>query len=298
VIRHHTDSPAAPRRVVVLGASGFVGTALMKRLREQGIPTLGLRSSDLDLTSADAVAELSKRLRGGDAVVIAAALTPEKGNDVRTLMRNLRMAETLASLDSAPCQQLVYLSSDAVYDISDTLIHTATRPAPPTLYGHMHLLREKIVADAAQRWGCPMLVLRPCAIYGPGDTHNSYGPNRFFRTAVQQQRIVLFGHGEELRDHVYIDDLVQIIELALWRRSEGLLNAATGHSVSFHALATTIAGLLDQPVTLEYQARRTPISHRHFDIADVIRAFPGFRFTHVSAGLSRFLDASEAVRAA
>jgi nucleoside-diphosphate-sugar epimerase len=298
MILHHSPSPTTPERVVVLGASGFVGSRLVRRLQEHGVTTLGPTSAELDLTHPSSADRLVNLVRDGDSIVFAAALTPDKGNDVAALMHNLRMAEVFGSLKHCPCQQFIYISSDAVYDSDDSLVRTTTRPGPASLYGHMHLVRERIFAEAAQRWGCPLLVLRPCALYGLGDTHNSYGPNRFVRSAVTQQRIQLFGHGEELRDHLAVDDCVRLIELALHHRSEGLLNVATGRSVSFQAIATRIADLLDQAVTLEYQARRTPITHRHYDITDVIRAFPGFRFTDIDSGLKCLLESQRVMQAA
>jgi nucleoside-diphosphate-sugar epimerase len=298
VIRYHSPTPSGPRRVVVLGASGFVGTKLIEDFRARGIATLPLSSAQLDLTGPSAAGSLRDAVTDGDALVFAAALTPDKGNNVRSLMRNLAMAEALASLEECPCSHLVYLSSDAVHDGAESLIRETTRPVPATLYGHMHLLREKILAQAAERWGCPFLVLRPCAIYGPGDTHNSYGPNRFLSTAAADQRITLFGHGEELRDHLFVGDLVRLLGLVLAHGTEGLLNVATGRSTSFQAVANLVSGMFDRVVTIEHQARQAPISHRHFDISTLIRAFPTFRFTELSDGLRLSLEAREAVQAA
>src|SRR4051812_49009062 len=96
VIKHQSLNPASPRRVVVLGGSGFVGSHLCADLRAGGVPTLALSSADLDLASVSASQLLSDCLQEGDALVFAAALTPDKGTNVRTLMRNLAMMESLA----------------------------------------------------------------------------------------------------------------------------------------------------------------------------------------------------------
>ena len=47
-----------------------------------------------------------------------------------------------------------------------------------------------------------LAILRPTLIYGAGDPHNGYGPNRFRRLAATGKPIILFGEGEERRDHV------------------------------------------------------------------------------------------------
>jgi len=290
-VQHHTF-PTVPGRVVVFGSSGFVGRHLLAHLREELIPTVGIASADLDLTHPTAAARLSHTLQQEDAVVFLAALTPDKGNDIHALMRNLAMAHSLAALDSPPSlAHVIYVSSDAVYSLTDTPLSESSVPDPPTLYGHMHLLREKMVAHLCEVWRCPLLIVRPCALFGPGDTHNSYGPNRFIRSADLEQRITLFGDGEEQRDHLYVLDFVRLLGLCLRHRSAGLVNAATGASVSFLELATQVAGQCAGRVDVVRQPRRTPVTHRHFDISALIRAFPAFRFTQRNTALRATADA-------
>ena len=121
--------------------------------------------------------------------------------------------------------QLVYGSSDAVYSFATTLISEATPSVPIDLYGVMHRARELMLASEAK---APVAVLRLTAIYGAGDTHNSYGPNRFMRQALKDGRISLFGNGEETRDHLYVDDAVDLILKVITHGSTGLLNFASG----------------------------------------------------------------------
>ncbi len=71
-------------------------------------------------------------------------------------------------------------------------------------------------------------MLRPTLIYGAADPHNGYGPNRFCRLAAAGEEIVLFGEGEERRDHVAVEDVAEIAFRVLMRRSRGVLNLATG----------------------------------------------------------------------
>jgi nucleoside-diphosphate-sugar epimerase len=131
------------------------------------------------------------------------------------------------------------------------------------------------------------VVLRPCAVYGAGDTHNSYGPNRFLRTAIEQKKITLFGAGEEQRDHLFIGDLTQIIRLCLLHRSTGVLNVVSGSSVSFRNVAERVIALLRDDVELVCLPRTSQITHRHFDNTASLRAFPGFEPTSTEEGLRR-----------
>jgi UDP-glucose 4-epimerase len=219
--------------------------------------------------------------------VFVSALTPDKGRDIRTLMRNLAMGENFCTfLEQAQCSHLTYVSSDAVYEDEANPVRENSCCNPSSFHGLMHLARERMLAYSAQKAKAPLLVLRPCALYGRGDTHNSYGPNRFARTAQAEGKITLFGNGEEKRDHLYIRDLSRLTARALLQRSEGVLNAASGQSISFGAVADLIRRLHTGPVTVVCQPRTTPVTHRHFDITALLQAFPDFRFTPLTEALS------------
>ncbi len=290
MLTHGCTTPVMPSRVAVLGATGAVGAALVQHLRDLEIETLALSSRDVDLCQPDAAARLQELIRPDDALVIVSAITPDKGRDAGTLMRNLRMGESLSQfLASRPCAHVVYISSDAVYGERDHLIHEGSPCDPASFHGLMHLVRERMLSQAVRSAGTPLAILRPCALFGPGDTHSSYGPNQFVRTALREGRIALFGDGEEQRDHVFLPDLSRLAGLCLLHRSAGVLNAATGASVSFHEVARLIAERCDRGVRIERLPRRAPVSHRHMDTAALIRAFPSFRFTPLTEALAACL---------
>ena len=94
---HHHSVPINPKRVVILGASGFVARALTDHLAGVGIECLSVSSARIDLFATESVQQLGEVLRPEDALVITSALTPEKGKDIRTFMKNLSMLEHVAA---------------------------------------------------------------------------------------------------------------------------------------------------------------------------------------------------------
>jgi len=287
VITHLETEEVAPARVVVLGATGFVGRDLVRHLNESQIETVALSSADLDLTKPEASEELRRAVRETDSLVIVSAITPDKGKDAATLMRNLTMIQNASAfLEEARLAHVAYISSDAVYADDANPVREDSCCDPSSFHGLMHLVRERMLSAAVGKTCTPYIALRPCSIYGASDTHNSYGPNRFLRTALKEHKIKLFGQGEEKRDHIYIKDLSRLAGLCLAHKSKGVLNVATGNSVSFFDLATMIAGLCVDHVEIEGSPRANPITHRHFDIAATRHAFPEFRLTAIQDGLA------------
>lgn len=291
MLSHQLAEPVPPRRIVVLGARGFVGRELLEFLETRGLSHLAVARQQIDLGEPGSADSLRSILHPEDAVVVAAALTPDRGRDLAPFMKNLRMAECIAqALAEAPCAHLVYISSDAVYDGRESLVSEDTAPSPTDLYSLMHIARERILDHAAQSRAIPFCVVRPCAIFGAGDTHNSYGPNRFVRSALKERRIKLFGVGEELRDHVYVGDVVAVIGAVLQRRSTGVLNAVSGQSVSFGDLARMIVELTGPDVAMESLPRSGKVTHRHFDSTALLKSFPDLGRTELQEGLRRTVE--------
>lgn len=283
---HHHSVPVNPKRVVILGASGFVAHVLAGHLASIGIESLSVSSARIDLFTPESAQQLGDILRPEDALVITSALTPEKGKDIRTFMKNLSMVEHVAvGLANAQCAQVIYISSDSVYDEGSSLVREDTLRSPNGLYGLMHVAREQMLQYALTK-KVPLCIVRPSAIYGAGDTHNSYGPNRFIGTALKEGKIALFGNGEEQRDHIYIKDVTRFLGLCLLHKSDGAVNIVSGHAVSFYNLAQEIASLCGTPVRIDCSPRMNPITHRHFDVTLRLQHFPQFQCTPLKQGLS------------
>lgn len=295
MLHHHNAIAATPVRVVILGASGFVGRDLARHLSREKIPFRAIGSAEIDLLQPQSVAQLQSILTEKDALVVTSALTPEKGRDVATLMKNLTMMQHVATaIEQARVAQLVYISSDAVYDSGETLVRETSVRQATDLYGLMHIAREQMLRFAAAKSNIPVCLFCPCAIYGAGDTHNSYGPNRFSRTAIRDRVITLFGRGEETRDHIYIEDVSRLLDLCLRYRSAGIINAVSGKAVTFHEVASQIAQLAGPDVKLECLPRGGLITHRHFDVTERINALPAFSPTPLEKGLaSTFLQLTQ-----
>ncbi len=291
MLEHEFGEPVTPSRVVVLGERGFVARRLIAWLRDRGIPCRAIGSAEVDLVDPGASASLAQVLKPGDSIVFASALTPEKGRDRAAFFKNIAMADHVCRvLAGVRCTQLLYISSDSVYGSRHTDIDEASCCEPTEMYPLSHLVREKLLLDACGRASVRLAIFRPTAIYGATDTHNSYGPNRFVRSALQAGRITLFGQGEEERDHVYIDDVVELVGLCLLHRSSGVLNAASGTALSFAEVAHVITAAIGRPVVVESAPRRVPIFHRRFQNSALTSAFPGFRPTPLNTGIRRMLS--------
>jgi UDP-glucose 4-epimerase len=285
MIIHTNQEPTKPSRVLLLGATGFIGAVIQQQLESAAIPTVALGSADINLLDPSASDRLCQILRPDDSVVLLAALTPDKGRDIATFMKNLVMMQSICeALEKSGCGHLVYFSSDAVYGSEVSTVTEYTPVAAQDLYGTMHYTREIMARSLIS---IPQLVLRPTVVYGRDDTHNSYGPNRFRKSAQAEGKITLFGSGEEMRDHIHVGDVSALTLLCLLHKSTGTLNIASGNSTSFYEVAEIIAKQFGNGVEIVTTPRNNPILHRHYEVTNLIKAFPQFSFMTPEDGIAR-----------
>lgn len=286
MLKHLQSAASKPARVVVIGAGGFIAGAIVRALSSEGIRVFGLGRPGLDLMQAGAAQKLAGALRADDVLVFASAKAPCK--DLQMLRDNLVMAQAVCgALKERPVAQVVYISSDAVYADSPELLTEASPAEPASYHGVMHLARE---ISLKAEFNGPLAIVRSTLVYGFDDPHNGYGPNRFGRLAAAGKEIVLFGEGEERRDHVDVEDVAALVSLIIQHRSQGIANAVSGEVVSFRELAEFAASEFTPRVPVKGSPRNGPMPHngyRPFDNRAVLRAFPGFRFKSWREGLSR-----------
>ncbi len=276
------------QRFIVLGSKGFLANQFVKRLEREKINYLALGSAEVDLTQKESIESLLKIIRADDSVVMFSALTPDRGKDLKSFYANMKMAEHLGmALEQSSVSHLTYISSDAVYSSKGENISEESPCDPSDLYGLMHLARERIfrfLMDQIQR---PLLILRPCAIYGIGDSHQSYGPNRFLKSALEQKKISLFGQGEEIRDHVAVEDVIEWVLEGTKQKMRGVVNLVSGQAVSFKEVAEMIVENSSDQVEIKTSDRQNPIVHRRFISEKRAKLFPSHLPTELKSGISR-----------
>jgi len=273
-------------RVLLLGCNGFIGKVLTKELKDSDFVVDTVSSKDIDLTDPNSVLPLVDKIKTCDHLVVLSCLTPDKGKGTDTLMKNILMAKHIcdAILQQENRPHVIYFSADAVYNFEESLIHEEISPSPIDTYGAMHRTRELIFKEAVPD---QLAIIRSTLVYGPGDTHNSYGPNRFRREAFREGSITIFGEGEDTRAHIFIDDLVKLTVLVIKNKSLGILNGATDESISFGELAKLISQFFNKPIEIKKKPRLSEPTHRYFEASRCYEAFPGFTFTPLKEGLTR-----------
>ena len=243
------------RKVVVLGAAGFIGSAILPALKSAGAWVVGVDISPAPQTGladdwvvADIVGQpLPEQLFvDADAIIhLAWKNDPGRGNadfgaDAASNVAASARIFQQAAMSGA--RRIIYASSGGtVYGRAPTPTPESMALSPIGGYGAGKAAGELYLMAAGAAYGVETCILRISNPYGPGQR-----PNRgqgFVATAlartIDQTPIELFGSDQIARDYIYIDDLVQAIVLATADSSPSAIwNIGSG-------IAVTLAEVLD-----------------------------------------------------
>lgn len=251
-------------RVLLTGASGFVGRHLHRALLDRGDLVLGI---DLNATllarSGDALDFFRTDDRPWDLAIHCAAIV---GGRASIDGSPLGVATNLA-LDAwyfrwlirTGTPRAVYYSSSAAYPVAlqqpgeihrlvETDIDLVCPGKPDATYGLAKVVGEQLAA-VAEAHGTRVHVLRPFSGYGE-DQADCYPFPAFIRRAKERQDpFEIWGDGSSTRDWIHIDDLVGATLAAVDQDATGPINLGWGRATSFDELAglvTAAAGYTPQ----------------------------------------------------
>jgi UDP-glucose 4-epimerase len=278
-------------QVVVLGATGFLGQAIVAQLAGTGVEVHGFSSSTLDLTNRAAFSILDPLAGPETTLIFASAVTPDKGRTVDALDANLQMAMNVGRyLEGHSFRKVVYVGSDAVYPMGDDVVTESSPVEPADFYALAKYAGERVLANVCGAAKIPLLIVRPTGVYGAGDTHNSYGPNRFISQIHNERKVSIFGEGDDIRDHIYVDDAAAAIVKLAASDQPGVFNIASGESRSFGSVVEQLKAI--SPV--EFEVVNLPksggTSRRDFDVSRLRSALPDLALTPFEEGLRRTVE--------
>ena len=156
-----------------------------------------------------------------------------------------------------PKAKIIFSSSRMVYGkVEKPLITENCETNPLSLYGIHKLTSEKYLLMYYKDFNIPFTVLRLTNPYGPRQQvkHNKYSLiGWFIRQAMEEKVIKIYGDGQQLRDYIYIDDIVDaIIQSAASEKAVGeIVNVGSGQSTKFCDMVKTVLDVV-QKGSMEY----------------------------------------------
>lgn len=251
--------------MLVTGGSGFIGSRLVKALLDEGAdltvadlnpcPEPRVRTVRGDLT--DPAVRDAAVAEGTSMIVHLAAVTSvlrSMDDPVRTHAVNVEATAGLLELArQRGVERFVLASTNAITgDVGSRPIDESVPPRPLTPYGATKAAGEMLLSGYSASYGIAGAALRFANVYGPGMAHKDSFVPRLMRAAASGQGVQIYGDGEQLRDYVHVDDIVQAILLALRTGHTGPLVVGSGRSESVNDLVTAARSVTGAELPVEH----------------------------------------------
>jgi nucleoside-diphosphate-sugar epimerase len=239
--------------VIVTGAGGFVGRALVPVLEREGLVVRPHTRRDGDLTAG---------LAGEPAACVVhlagRTFVPESWDNPLAFYRDNTLATGgVLAYCRRTGARLVHMSS-YVYGTPDRLPIPESHPRRPfNPYALSKILAEDLIAFHEAQFGLRATVIRPFNLYGPGQDERFLVPSIARQMADPACSRITVKDVRPRRDYLHVDDLVRLIVAAIAADRPGIYNAGTGASVSVGDVITEMAAAagVQKPVEVTGETR-------------------------------------------
>ena len=256
--------------ILVTGAAGFIGCNNVLALNREGITDVIAVDN---LTRSEKFVNLAackisdyfdkndfiERVRAGTAPVPEAifhqgACSDTMETDGKYMMENnYRYTLTLFEWAQKLRIPFIYASSAATYGASTVFVEDVKNEGPLNVYGYSKYLFDQVLRSRMASLTAPVVGLRYFNVYGPHEQHKgrmaSVAFHQYFQF-LKEGKVKLFegclgyGNGCQMRDFVYVEDVVSVAMHFMQAGKSGIFNCGTGRAQPFNDIALTVVNSL------------------------------------------------------
>lgn len=247
-------------KIFVAGHRGMVGSAIVRKLEQEGYPNIVVRtSSELDLTSQQAVNDFFQKEKPEYVYLAAAKVGGILANNIyraEFLYNNLLIESNIihaAYINGV--KKLLFLGSSCIYPklapqpLKEEYLLTGLLEPTNEPYAIAKIAGIKLCEAYRDQYGCNFISAMPTNLYGQGDNYHPQNSHvipallRKFHEAKTSKadHVEIWGTGSPFREFMYVDDLADACYFLMQEYNDKLfVNAGTGDEVTIKELAFVI----------------------------------------------------------
>ena len=247
-------------KIYIAGHRGMVGSAIVRKLQEQGFSNIVTRTSkELDLRNQQAVADFFAAERPNYVVLAAAKVGGIVANNTyraEFIYDNLMIQNNIIHQSYVQgVEKLLFLGSSCIYPkmapqpLKEEYLLSGYLEPTNQPYAIAKIAGIEMCDSYRAQYGCNFISAMPTNLYGPNDNYDlekSHVLPAMLRKFITAQRnnspeVELWGTGSPRREFLHVDDLAEACLYMLQHYNEkGLVNIGTGEDVTIKELAELI----------------------------------------------------------
>jgi len=246
--------------VIVAGATGLAGSAIVKAFESKGKSVIGINRSVVDLTDEKATADFIAKAKPSlivDAAAKVGGIGANNSYPVEFLTDNLTIQGNLMSAaHKSGVPNFAFLGSSCIYPrgcaqpIKEEYLMTGPLEETNSAYAIAKIAGIELINSYRKEYGTKWISLMPTNLYGPRDNFDltaSHVLPAFIRRFIEAaesgaDKVTLWGSGTPLREFLHVDDLAQAVVVASEKYDSSLhLNVGSGEDLSIKDLAEKVA---------------------------------------------------------
>ena len=285
------------KKILITGHTGFIGRCLVDRFIREGALVTGLSLDEVDLLDAEHLQLRIRQLQPD--IVYHLAACRERSLSEKTLIHSLEVnllgtANLFnALLQVEELEQVVFLGTAEEYGNTERPFSEKNDLAPVTPYSLSKACVSMLGQYFFRIYKMPLVAVRPTVAYGPGQSTDMFIPALI--TSLSAGQAFAMSSGEQSRDFIFIDDLVDFLAELSGRRdlSGEILNAGSGDSVKLAVVAQMIAREMEGEHLLQLgqiKDRVCEIMDYRVDMEKTIRLTGWQTKVDLSEGISRTIE--------
>ena len=303
------------KKVLLIGGSGFIGVYLCKALSGLGIEVTVLskriyKIKKLNFSGKLKLIEggildyniLEKSIKGKDCIINLASIVNHYSNfdpfdDLEVNCKGqLNVLE--ARKKANPKSKYIFIGSRTQFGrVKDLPVKEYDCQRPISLYGIHKQTAENYCHLYKRAFNINSIILRLPQVYGPSLTHSDTHSiiNKFIEKALKNEEFKVNGYGNDIKDFVYIDDVIDLIIRALKSDiCEGTFNVGSGKKIKLIDVAKKIINICAsgryKAVLFPTNIKNFELGDFYFDIAKVSKQFKWKPKTEMDDGIKKTIE--------
>jgi len=246
--------------ILVAGATGLAGSAIVRELNRIGKPVVGISRKDVDLRDRSATFNYLDKLKPNvviDAAARVGGILDNNNYPVEFLSENIRIQTNLIdAAHSTKVEKFVFLASSCIYPkncpqpIKEEYVLTGALESTNSAYAIAKLAGIELIKAYRKEFGHRWISVMPTNLYGPNDNFDLESSHVFpalIRKFIEAKKsnadsVKLWGTGKPRREFLHVDDLAKAIIVCLDNYdADQQLNIGTGIDLTIAEFAEKIA---------------------------------------------------------